>query len=906
MPRIVTLALCALVFGCQKDAGIVTNPGASPLVRLAVRAQVTAPSGSSLDIRVVYFDKAGAQDTAVVLTDSVFALTGGPQSLALQVNLTPCLNDTTRVNPTTTGCAIALVARLLKSGVTTDSMILAPVVAAPGGTLQEPMAVALSGAKMWVGGAAAAPSDWSTAANWSPASVPVAGSRVLIQAGAAHMPVLSSNVTVDTIVLNGNGTDLTVNGHHLTVTGLLQVSGGTLTMTNSADTVTAGVVSLQNNLSTGSANGQGHLTAGVLEVGGKFFGQPVTFEPSGTFQVVATGSGVWSVDTIPTLTVTGPGTTITTQAATGLSGPVTFGTLTLTNGASVAAYAGITPQFTVLSAIKSAAGTNFAPGIVTLRSATALDSVNGHYGALTTIYEGPIGININPKFTYQQLVFRGGATAAFVGATTFSGPTAQLWVDSASSVSINAQTVNFTGTSAADTAIKTTNGGVVTSLLGNEKVNIPVGQVVFLGGSEHGQLNAGVWTVGNGFSGNAVSGTGTFQLVVVGGTSASPALIFADTLPNVTLTNNAFADIVGLSGATQFPTVINNLTLTNGATLGSFATSTQVTLIGSFTGAAGTQVASGTFTILTPTGLTSAGTFSPSAVYFHPTTPALTLPGGLSPAGLWIRGSAQAKLSASISPGTLYIDSTSNLDLNGHTVNAGAGGVVTQNGGTITMAAASDTLNAGGGAFFMGGNETGLLAAGVFNVGAGTLSPNSATAFVPSGTLQTVCGSPTAGGALLYGQFQSLQVVNRCKVEATTLAGSFIALPGGSGAAPVLAPAPFGVGPLTATSLNVTALVDSNVPLILTGIVTAFQNVTFEGFSPTQTQLTMTLAPGTVVTLTNVTFQALLATDTGSYLNVTNSGGVAGGPVTINVSHDPGNGAAKTLTTGNVTVNWSP
>jgi len=80
-------------------------------------------------------------------------------------------------------------------------------------------------AQTWNGSAS---SDWNTASNWTPATVPGSGSSVTINnASATHQPVLSGDIAITSLTMSQGTLDL--NNHSLTCSGNATFSGGTLT-----------------------------------------------------------------------------------------------------------------------------------------------------------------------------------------------------------------------------------------------------------------------------------------------------------------------------------------------------------------------------------------------------------------------------------------------------------------------------------------------------------------------------------------------------------------------------------------------------------------------------------------------------------------------------------------------------
>jgi hypothetical protein len=84
-------------------------------------------------------------------------------------------------------------------------------------------------AQTWNGSAS---TNWNTAANWTPATVPIATSDVIIP-NTVNKPILANNVTIDNFSMS-LGSGLNFNGFTLTSSGSFDVIGATLTNSNIA------------------------------------------------------------------------------------------------------------------------------------------------------------------------------------------------------------------------------------------------------------------------------------------------------------------------------------------------------------------------------------------------------------------------------------------------------------------------------------------------------------------------------------------------------------------------------------------------------------------------------------------------------------------------------------------------
>lgn len=268
------------------------------------------------------------------------------------------------------------------------------------------------------------------------------------------------------------------------------------------------------------------------------------------------------------------------------------------------------------------------------------------------------------------------------------------------------------------------------------------------------------------------------------------------------------------------------------------------------------------------------------------------------------------------------IGSGAELTIAGQTLSVS--GFTTQSGGLLVMTNASDLVIDGGGIFFAGGNETGLLTAGELRV-AGNFNQGGGgdpAAFVASGThrtvfngsaLQTISFVNVPGSA-----FQDLDISHTAginiqfDVNGLPVHGALISQPGGS---PI--PLLYGLGrSITAGQLLINGLNVQESSLIAQetslGLSEQVDNVTFNGavggsnpFYPSHYQLELVLfggsGPARTVTLNNLTFVPLTAGDTGHYLGV---GATTGSIVVTITSTNVTDGPTFTFTSGTVTVNW--
>ena len=84
-------------------------------------------------------------------------------------------------------------------------------------------------AQTWDGSAS---TDWNTAANWTPATVPIATGNVTIP-NTVNKPVLANNITIASLT-TATGSGIDFNGFTLSVTGGSNIAGATLSNSNGA------------------------------------------------------------------------------------------------------------------------------------------------------------------------------------------------------------------------------------------------------------------------------------------------------------------------------------------------------------------------------------------------------------------------------------------------------------------------------------------------------------------------------------------------------------------------------------------------------------------------------------------------------------------------------------------------
>jgi hypothetical protein len=290
----------------------------------------------------------------------------------------------------------------------------------------------------------AAGGNWSVAANWSPARVPVKGDSVFITLGGTYIVTLDVSDTVAFLSVGGaSGTQtLTASGHTLgidsaasllpngvltlagaTVTGGgTLVSGGAIVVNPGGSVINATVaISAGGSLTLNGNNGfadvttSGQLTnSGTITLTGSSWAGRLTAPslantPTGVVQVVA---GVGSALT----------TTLNNQGAVQVDGPLTIngssaahqnsGTITLGAGSLTLTQSGTTPSFTTTGSVVVGAGR------VLQVNGGAFNYANGSPGGLAglgTMNLSGVTFGLNPSFIQDTLTLN-------LSNTTVNGP----------------------------------------------------------------------------------------------------------------------------------------------------------------------------------------------------------------------------------------------------------------------------------------------------------------------------------------------------------------------------------------------------------------------------------------------------------------------------------------------------
>jgi hypothetical protein len=201
---------------------------------------ITVPSGATQPVTAAVFDVVGREQAAASTTFT----TSDPNVATINAGVITAVND---------GTAYIIVTSPPRAP---DSVT---VVVTSNGVQRE-----------WVGGVAAAPADWATAANWYPAGTPGVADTVSVPGGTATMPALGANAAVGRVEL-ATGATLSLAGYTLTVWRDVACTGevvgpGLLAMAGTGGKLAGAVPSV---LVTGSAELAGSVTVlGDLTVRG--------------------------------------------------------------------------------------------------------------------------------------------------------------------------------------------------------------------------------------------------------------------------------------------------------------------------------------------------------------------------------------------------------------------------------------------------------------------------------------------------------------------------------------------------------------------------------------------------------------------------------------------------------------
>ena len=801
------------------------------------------------------------------------------------------------------------VATTLSTGVATITATTEGVAGAATLTVTTPVGVT----RTWVGGDAAGPTDWSNASNWTPVGVPATNDSIRI-VNAASAPSLSANATVSRLIIDGS--NLTLNGHRLTVSGAFRTgetsSNGALTMQHPADTLAVG-----GDATFAGAPLPGRLTAGVLLVGGNFRqiyvgGNWDAFQASGSHRTVFNGAVAQSIafDNPGTagqssffhdLVVANPaGAVFTTNAAAN-------GKLRVTAAATVSGAGTVT----VADSIVTVAGSSVTTGGMRLSGGMA---VGGSFSPALTEFFGS-GTVIQPGLGYESVLVTGQVSLG--GTTSLAGSLTVFHI-------VNQPTGDLTLA-----GHKLTVGGSLTTGVGNDARGVltmqnaadtlvVLGNATFAGAPLPGRLTAGVFLVagdfqqvyiGSNWEGFQASGT---HRTVLNGTAAQSVSF---TNPGASGQSSFFhhLEIANAAGVTFSTNAVANgkLRISAAAAVSGAGTVTVgdsiISVTGSSVSANGMRLGGG---------MAISGSFSPALTEFFGS-------GSLIQSGLGYQSvlvTGQVSLSGTTTvAGNLTLfhianQPTGDLNLAGQKLTVG-GNLTTGSGssasGRLTMQDPADSLIVAGNVLFAGAPLPGRLTAGVLAVGGDfrqayigsnwdgfQASGSHRTEFNGTASQTIQFDNPgTAGQSSFFADVTFANAGGGITLLTPAVANGVLR----SGAQTVASSG----HALTAGGVDVNGLtLDNTAFAIGAGAIGRFDSVTFQGLAPTATQFAIA-HPGAAAPFTFTGTRFLVAPTTGAYVNATDLAPSDGQVLTVTLADpDPADGSAFTTTSGGAVVNW--
>jgi hypothetical protein len=680
-------------------------------------------------------------------------------------------------------------------------------------------------------------------------------------------PSLPSALTTDAVFTGSpslpNGFSLTgsltipngafdVNGQSVAVSGSLTVSGAMLVMDGAADAVTVdGDVTFN-----GATDSTTALTAGTLRVRGDFVQQNSGqgFAAGGSHRTIFDGGSAQSVS------FQYPG-----------SGQSSFHHLDIDNTAGV----------TFATSVRAGGDTAVSAGTVTSATGTTatllgdLTDASGGWLVGDTAFGGaapalPGALSTNATFSGSPAFPAGFALTGTATVTGSAALPSDLTIDG--SVTVQGGILDLNGHAVTATGGLTVNGGRLRMQSAASALTV-AGDVLIDGAVDSTtELTAGTLTVGGDFtqrnSGQGFRAGGSHTTVFDG--TAPQTIDFqypgsgSSRFQNVELANSA-----GVYLLTDV-SVMGDATVSDGAVTSQ--SGRRATIGGDLIDAVGGhwQVGETTFTGAAPSlpsALTTNALFSGNA----------TVPNGFTLTGnLTVTGAS--------------------LDVNGQSIEV-VGDLRVSGSGSVLMQDPGGELTVRGDVSFDGAADaTTALTDGTLRVGGDFALRNSGQGFAPGGSHRTVLdGSAPQTVFFQYpavGQshFNALVVENPTSVtlNSPVRATGQLIVPAG------VSPQIVGGGQtLTTVGLDVDGLVLENVLLTSSGGTLArFDNVTFDGYAPTATQLTI-LHPGAATPLTLGSLSFLTVPSSGLLISATDTDGLDGQPLALDVSvHQPPPGGA--------------
>ncbi|MEO8636640.1 MAG: hypothetical protein ABI587_15290 [Gemmatimonadales bacterium] len=770
----------------------------------------------------------------------------------------------------------------------------------------------------WTG---AVSTDWSNAANWSPAQVPSSSNDVVVPA-TTNKPLVTSSCAAKSILVNSGG-QLDLGAFDCQVQGNVNI-GGTSAGTGSFQLLGAGQV--QGNLRGLIVNAPVSLSNIAAIIGNlTITGVGSSFSMNGFSATVA---GNLSTQGAGLLIMTNAADNLNVQGSAAFDGGNELGQLSAgllliggnltqaatssadafhTSGTHLTEFTGASPTLTFATPGNVPGSSHFeqfrwsGAGTMTLASDVfahgTMDGTPGVTGTIASInhklqvggfvgggatFDGtqlvidqPLGAPIaldnvtftNMSSTVNQLTVNHpgiGGPFAFTNLTFSAAPTTGFYIsanDLDGPTSNGPLTIDVTGSAPAA-------GAPFIQLINGAIVNWPAAAPLF---TWTGATDAN-WTTGTNWS-TGTAPTATDNALIPAGTPSMPAL--------------------------NTNTTINDLTVQAGATLSANDITLDVngifTFAGSFVGCCGDFI-----------GLNGGGTIS----------------GTFDQAVLSVSPGAVVTLSGNTTMTSSSVQLQGELIIGGHSLDLGQGSLTTMSGtGLLTMTSPADLVLAGF-ADFSGGDETGHLTAGLIQTqsltqgNGGSQHPSS---FFGSGNHRVALGGPSPSFVTIANPASSrFQDLDLSGVSATltlnsnvTVAGQLISTqPSANG--PVISGSGFtltaGGADVVATG-SFTALTFDGVPLVLSGgAIPAFSHVLFANQNPLGIHLTVNnVGQGSPFTFSNLSFTTGLSAG-GLYIQANDlDGPTTNGPLTIDVlGANPATGAGVSQANNGAVINWPP
>ena len=464
----------------KSDGGAGSDLAVLPQILSLSTTPVSGAAGSAITLKVQDTLSSGATLTSFTLSDIPSGAT-----------LTNSHGDTFTVTNGTITFTAAQIADGVLNGLSitlanSEAFILSVLALAVDGNgyeytveANENVIVTNSTVDTWQGPANGA---WSTGANWSNGSPPSSGQEAIINSGAT--PDVTTNVTVDQVLLQNAGTITVASGVTFTLDDGTEVTGGTIALNSSAtlalDTVTLDAVTLD--------GGTESLSGGVTIGADGATIENATVDGNGNTISASGATLTLSAVTLDDVTLSGGtdaltgGVTIGADGATIESATVDGNGNTITVSGTTLTLNGDTFKDVTLSG-----GTDDLTGALTIAASSEIDSatVEGS-GASTkiTVNSGQT-LTLNGD-TFKDVTLSGGTddltgtltiaasseieNATVSGGTIALDPGVTLTLDN---VTLDSGTVQFSGSGAATLQLEGTITGQVTAIsIGSAPITI--------------------------------------------------------------------------------------------------------------------------------------------------------------------------------------------------------------------------------------------------------------------------------------------------------------------------------------------------------------------------------------------------------------------------------------------------